>query len=124
MAAKSGSHTDDDDDNKKVYPTKKVLFVDSHGVKNLPYMGRRKHFSSIQQVLGSSRNRHNDLFGMAIFQFEREYKACLERRKQNEPQILNILFPVKTDIRYLEYLENTQSQQIGKQILLFKIYNQ
>ena len=114
MAAKSGSHTDDDDDSKKVYPTKKMLFVDSHGVKNLPYMGRRKHFSSIQQVLGSSRNRHNDLFGMAIFQFEREYKACLERRKQNEPHILNILFPVKTDNRYLEYLENTQSQQTGK----------
>jgi hypothetical protein len=51
---------------------------------------------------------------MAIFQFEREYKACLERRKQNEPQILNILFPVKTDNRYLEYLENRQSQQTGK----------
>ena len=114
MAAKSGIHTDDDDDNKKVYPTKKVLFVDSHGVKNLPYMDRRKHFSSIQQIRGSSRNRQNDLFGMVILQFEREYKACLERRKQNELQILNILFPVKTDNRYLEYLENTQSQQTGK----------
>jgi hypothetical protein len=57
----------------------------------LPYWGRRKHFSSIRQILGSSTDRHNDLFGMAIFQFEREYNACLERRKQNEPQILNIL---------------------------------
>jgi len=114
MAAKSGIHTDDDDDDKKVYPTKKVLFLDSYGVKSLPYRGRRKHFSSIQQILGSSRNRHNDLFGMAICQFEREYKACLKRRKQNEPQILNMLFPVKTVIRYLEYLENTQSQQTGK----------
>jgi hypothetical protein len=114
MAAKSGSHIDDDDENKNVYSTKKVLFVDSHGVKNLPYRGRRKHFSSIQHILGSRRNRRNDLFGMAIFQFEREFTACLERRKQNEPQILNILFPVKTDNRYLEYLENTQSQQTGK----------
>ena len=114
MAAKSGSHIDDDDENKNVYPTKKVLFVDSHDVKNFPYMGRRKHSSSIQHILGSSRIRHNDVCGMAIFQFEREYKACLERRKQNEPQILNILFPVKTDNRYLEYLENRQSQQTGK----------
>ena len=114
MAAKSGSHTYDDDDNNKVYPTKKVLFVDSYGVKSLPFRGRRKHFSSIRQILEGSRNRHNDLFGMAIFQFEREFTACLERRKQNEPQILNILFPVKTNNRYLEYLENTQSQQTGK----------
>jgi len=117
MAAKQRSHTDeeeDDEDDKKVYKTKKVLFVDSHGVKSFPYRGRRTHFSSIRQVLGSSRDRHNDLFGMAIFQFEREYKACLERRKQNEPQILNILFPIKTNNRYLEYLENTQSQQTGK----------
>jgi hypothetical protein len=65
---------------KKVYPTNKVLFVDSHGVKRLPYRGRRTHFSSIRQILGSSTERHNDLFALAIFQFEREYKACLERR--------------------------------------------
>ena len=114
MAAIPRCHTDDEDDNKKVYPTKKVLFVDSYGVKSFPYRGRRKHFSSIQQILGSSTERHNDLFGMAIFQFEQKYKACLERRKQNEPQILNIIFPIKTDNRYLEYLENTQSQQTGK----------
>ena len=109
MAAKN-----DDNDDKKVYPTKKVLFVDSHGVKIFPYRGRRKHFSCIKQILGNSTDRHNDLFGLTIFQFEREYKACLERRKQNEPQILNILFPIKTDNLYLEYLENTQSQQTGK----------
>ena len=114
MAATPRYHTDDEDDDKKVHPTKKVLFVDSYGVKSLPYRGRRKHFSSIRQILGSSTDRHNDLFGMAIFQFEREYTACLERRKQNEPHILNILFPIKTGNRYLEYLENTQSQQTGK----------
>ena len=109
MAAKN-----DDNEDKKVYATKKVLFVDSHGVKSFPYRGRRKHFSCLKQILGNSTDRHNDLFGLTIFQFEREYKACLERRKQNEPQILNILFPIKTDNRYLEYLENTQSQQTGK----------
>jgi len=109
MAAKSH-----DDDDKKVYPTKKVLFVDTYGVKSFPYLGRRKHFSSIQQILGGSTKRHNDLFGMAIFQFEREYKACLERRKQNIQQILNILFPIKTGNKYLDYLENTQSQKTGK----------
>ena len=114
MAATPRCRTDDEHDDNKVYPTKKVLFVDSYGVKCLPYRGRRKHFSSIQQILGSSTDRHHDLFGMTIFQFEREYKACLERRKQNEPHILNILFPIKTDNRYLEFLENTQSQQTGK----------
>ena len=114
MAATPRCHTDDEDDDKKVYPTKKVLFVDSYGVKSLPYRGRRRHFSSIRQILGSSADRHNDLFGMAIFQFEREYTACLRRRKQNEPQILSIVFPIKTGNIYLEYLENTQSQQTGK----------
>jgi hypothetical protein len=114
MAATPKCHTDVEDDDKKVYPTKKVLFVDSYGVKILPYWGRRKHFSSIRQILGSSTDRHNDLFGMAIFQFEREYTACLERREHNEPQILNILFPIKTGNIYLEYLENTQSEQTGK----------
>jgi hypothetical protein len=114
MAATPRCHTDDEDDDKKVHPTRKMLFVDSYGVKSFPYLGRRTHFSGIRQILGSSTERHNDLFGLAIFQFEREYKACLERRKHNEPQILNILFPIKTCNRYLEYLENTQSQQTGK----------
>ena len=103
MAAKPRCHTDEDkcEDNKKVYNTKKVLFADSHGVKSFPYRGRRTHFSGIQQILGSSTDRHNNLFGMAIFQFEREYKACLERRKQNEPQILNIVFQIKADNKYI-----------------------
>ena len=114
MAATPRCHTGDEDDDKKVYPTKKVLFVDSYSVKSLPYRGRRKHFASIRQILGSSTERHNDLFGIVIFQFEREYNACLERRKQNEPQILNIVFPIKTGNRYLEYLDNIQSQQTGK----------
>ena len=123
MAAKPSCHTDEDkdDDNKKVHKTKKVLFVDSHGAKSFPYRGRRTHFSSIRQILGSSRNRHNDLFGLTIFQFERQYKACIKRRKQNEPQILNILFPIKTANIYLEYLENTQSQQTGKFIWIYKL---
>ena len=116
MAAKPRSHRDEDneDDDKKVYKTKKVLFVDSHGAKSFPYRGRRKHVSCLKQILGNNTDRHNDLFGLTIFQFDREFKACLERRKQNEPQILNMLFPIKTDNRYLEYLENTQSQQTGK----------
>jgi hypothetical protein len=76
--------------------------------------GRRKHLSCFKQILGSSTDRHNDVFGLTIFQFEREFKACLERRKQNEPHILNIVFPIKTDKRYLEYLKNIQSQQTDK----------
>ena len=106
--------TDTDNDDKRTYKTKKVLFVDSHGVKNFPYRGRRKHFSCLKQIIGKGTDRHNDLFGLTIFQFEMEYKVCLERRKQNGPQILNIVFPIKTGNRYLEYLENKQSQQTGK----------
>jgi hypothetical protein len=41
MAATPRCHTDDEDDDKKVHPTKKVLFVDSHCVKSFPYLGRR-----------------------------------------------------------------------------------
>jgi len=116
MAAKPRCHTDEDEygDKKKVYNAKKVLFVENHGVRSIPYHGRRTYFSGIQQILDSSTDRHNDLFRMANFQFEREYTACLERRKQNEPQILNILFPIKSDSKYIEYLENTESQQTGK----------
>ena len=114
MAATPKFHTDYEEDGKKVHPTKNVLFIDSYGVKILPYRGRRKHFSNIRQILGKRTDRHNDVFGMAIFQFERKYTACLERRKLNEPQILNILFPIKTGNIYLEYLENTQSQQTGE----------
>jgi hypothetical protein len=114
MAAKPKCHTDDDDENKKVYETKKMLFVDSHGAKSFTYRGRRKHLYCLKQILGSSTERHNDVFGLTLFQFERVFKACLERRKQNEPQILNILFPIKTGNTYLEYLENTHSQQTGK----------
>ena len=114
MAATPRCNTDYEDDDKKVHPTKKMLFVDSYGVKSFPYLGRRTHFSGIRQILGSNTERHNDLFGLAVFQFEREYKACLERRKHNEPQILNIVFPIKTGNIYLEYLENTQSQHSGK----------
>lgn len=106
MADKPRCHTDEDDDNKKVYKTKKVLFVHSRG--------RRTPCSCLKQILGSNTERHNDVFGMTIFQFEREFTACLERRKQNKPQILNIVFPNKTDNRYLEYMENTQSKQKGK----------
>ena len=90
MAAKPRCHTDEDEDNdnKKVYNTKKVLFVDSYGIKSFPCRRRRKHFSCLKQILGNSTDRHNDLFGMTIFQFEREYKGCLERRKQNGIRII------------------------------------
>jgi hypothetical protein len=51
MAATPRCHTDDEDDDNKVYPTKKVLFVDSYGVKSLPYRGRRKHFQASVKLL-------------------------------------------------------------------------
>jgi hypothetical protein len=51
---------------KKVYPTKKVLFVDSYGVKILPYWGRRKHFSSIRQILGFENEGYRAFFKFNI----------------------------------------------------------
>jgi hypothetical protein len=52
VAAKQRNHTgeEEDDDDKKVYKTKKVLFIDSHGVKSFPYRGRRTHFSSTTNI--------------------------------------------------------------------------
>ena len=120
MDAKPRSHRveEKEDDDHKVYKTKKVLFVDSHGAKSFPYRGRWKYFSCLKQILGISTGRHNNVFGLTIFQFEREFKPSLERGKQNEPHILNIVFPIKTDKRYLEYLENIQSQQTGKKNII------
>ncbi|VDI31648.1 Hypothetical predicted protein [Mytilus galloprovincialis] len=48
----------------------------------------------------------NDVFGLTISQFERMYKACLERRKIHEQYILNLRYPDKSSKEYLEYLEN------------------
>jgi hypothetical protein len=54
MAAKN-----EDDDNKKVYPTKKVLFVESHGVTSFPYRGRRKHFSYQMYWLKNEKQKYH-----------------------------------------------------------------
>ncbi|CAC5373591.1 unnamed protein product [Mytilus coruscus] len=48
----------------------------------------------------------NDVFGLTISQFERMYKACLERRITKEQWILNLRYPDKSSKEYLEYLEN------------------
>ncbi|CAC5406621.1 unnamed protein product [Mytilus coruscus] len=48
----------------------------------------------------------NDVIGLKIRQFERMYKACLERRKSREQWILNLRYPDKSSNEYLEYLQN------------------
>ncbi|VDI42874.1 Hypothetical predicted protein [Mytilus galloprovincialis] len=50
----------------------------------------------------------NDIFGLTIHQFEREFRSCLQRRMKHDQSILNIRFPDKTSNEYLEYLANRE----------------
>ncbi|CAC5423029.1 unnamed protein product [Mytilus coruscus] len=58
----------------------------------------------------------NDVFGLTIRQFERVYKACLERRKRKEQWIINLRYPDKSSNEYLEYLENCNNSHTVKAI--------
>ncbi|CAG2190452.1 unnamed protein product [Mytilus edulis] len=48
----------------------------------------------------------NYVFGLAIKQFERVYKDCLDRRQTHEQWILNLRYNNKASNEYLEYLQN------------------
>lgn len=56
----------------------------------------------------------NDIFGLTIHQFEREFRSCLQRRMKHDQSILNIRFPDKTSNEYLEYLANREFKSEGK----------
>ncbi|XP_052080036.1 uncharacterized protein LOC127718122 [Mytilus californianus] len=85
---------------------RKISYLELYGVKRFPYRGRRAYTPLLHQSIDGGMIISNDVFGLTIRQFERIYKACLDRRKTQEQRILNIRYPVKTSNYYMEYLQN------------------
>ncbi|XP_071177236.1 uncharacterized protein [Mytilus edulis] len=88
---------------------RKITYWDIYGVKRFPYRGSRKYTPLLYQSLDMLEGGmiiSNDVFGLTISQFERMFKACLDRRKIHEQYITNIRYPDKSSNEYIEYLEN------------------
>lgn len=86
-----------------------------YGVRRFPYRGRRKYAPIRSQSLYGGMVISNDVFGLTISQFERMYKACLDRRNTKEQWITNLRYPDKSSKEYLEYLENCTDCNKGNQ---------
>ncbi|CAG2212321.1 unnamed protein product [Mytilus edulis] len=93
-------------DCRNLFGMKKTTYWEIYGVKRFPYHGKRKFTPLLSQSFDGGMVISNDVFGLTISQFERVYKACLERRKTKEQWILNLRYPDKSSKEYLEYLEN------------------
>ncbi|CAC5425470.1 unnamed protein product [Mytilus coruscus] len=72
-----------------------------------PYPGKRRYTPLVYQTDDGGIVISNDVFGLTIRQFERVYKACLNRRKTQEQYIINLRYPDKTSDEYLEYLQDS-----------------
>ncbi|XP_063405755.1 scavenger receptor cysteine-rich type 1 protein M130-like [Mytilus trossulus] len=94
------------DENGNSFSMRKITFWELYGVKRFPYRGKRKYTPLLSQSFDGGMIISNDVFGLTIRQFERMYKACLERRKTHEQWIINLRYPDKSSNEYLEYLEN------------------
>ncbi|VDI76260.1 Hypothetical predicted protein [Mytilus galloprovincialis] len=96
----------DNDDDESLFAMRKVTYWDIYGVKRFPYRGKRKFTPLLSQSLDGAMTISNDVFGLTIKRFERMYKACLDRRKTQEPWITNLRYLDKSANEYLEYLQN------------------
>ncbi|CAG2248505.1 unnamed protein product [Mytilus edulis] len=96
----------DKSDDENLFGIKKTTYWQIYGVKSFPYRGKRKFTPLLYPSLDGGMVISNDVFGLTISQFERMYKACLERRKTKEQWILNLRYPDKSSKEYLEFLEN------------------
>ncbi|XP_063406676.1 uncharacterized protein LOC134690630 [Mytilus trossulus] len=92
-------------ENGNIHGTRKGTYWEKYGVKRFPYRGRRRFTPNLHRHFDGQVIITNDVFGLTIQQFERTFRACLERRKQNSQWILNLRYPVKSSNKYLEYLE-------------------
>lgn len=81
-----------------------------------PYQGRRRYTPLMYQSEDGGIIISNDVFGLTIKQFERRFKACLERRNTHKQYILNLRYPDKTSDQYMEYLQNSNE---GKYVVTF-----
>ena len=104
----------------RLYGIKKIPYWSMYGVERFPYRSRRKHQSCLHQTFEGRIVIHNDIFGLTIKQFNREFEKCLLRRERNEQYMLNVRFPNKISSDYLEYLDNAT---IGKILLRQCIVN-
>ncbi|XP_052085921.1 uncharacterized protein LOC127723378 isoform X2 [Mytilus californianus] len=111
----------DDHDNKRrqngdfepAVSIRKTTNWEMYGVKHFRYKGYRKNSPLLYQTFDGDLSIHNDIFGLTIHQFEREFRSCLQRRIMHEQSILNIRFPDKTSNDYLEYLEDCEFKSEG-----------
>lgn len=104
---------------ENMHGIKKKTYWEIYGMKCFPYKGKRKYSPCINQMFDGGIVLKNDVFGLSIRQFEREFKNCLERRRKNEQTIINIRFPVKTSNEYIEYLETFNGKLRKRIIRLF-----
>ncbi|CAC5415355.1 unnamed protein product [Mytilus coruscus] len=106
----------ENDDDECLYGMRKITYWEKYGLKRFPYPGTRRYTPLIYQSFDGGMIISNDVFGLTISQFEREFRACLERRKKQEQCILNLRYPNKSSNEYLEYLQDCTDQ--GKYYLL------
>ncbi|XP_071142580.1 uncharacterized protein [Mytilus edulis] len=101
------SKYDRKDDEQNVRGLRKITYWEKYCVKRFPYPGRRRYTPSLYQSEDVGIAVSNDVFGLTISQFERVYKACLDRRKSREQYIINLRYPDKTSDEYMEYLQDS-----------------
>lgn len=87
---------------------RKKTFWDLYDLKR--YQGKGKHSVCLHRTFDGTLVLRNNLIKPLINLFEKEFKACLVRRKQHQDQIINICYPDKTSDLYLDYLENCDEQ--------------
>ncbi|VDI35045.1 Hypothetical predicted protein [Mytilus galloprovincialis] len=102
------SRKDEIDNDQNVHGLRKITYWGKCGVKRFPYRGSHRFSPCVYQSEDGGIVISNDVFGLTIRQFERRYKACLERRKSQEQYILNLRYPDKTSDEYMEHLENSK----------------
>ncbi|VDI71241.1 Hypothetical predicted protein [Mytilus galloprovincialis] len=90
----------------KAYGLRKISFWEKYGVKSFPYRGRRRYSPFSYQSVDRGIVISNDVFGLTIRQFDRMYKACLDRRKTHDQYIINLRYSDKTSDEYMEYLQD------------------
>lgn len=86
-----------------VFNMRKLNYCDIYGLRS--YQGKGKYSVCLHRTLDGTLVLRNNLIKPLIDLFEKEFKACLVRRKEHQDQILNIRFPDKTSNYYLDYLD-------------------
>ena len=99
-------------DDQHIHSVKKMTYWRMYGVQKFPYRGRRRYTPLIYQSFSGQIIISNDVFGLTIQQFEREFRNCLKRREENQEYITNIRFPDKTCHWYMEYLELVDDRNV------------